>query len=222
MRLNVILGILFCILIVANVYVRPDSTRLNFEFLPEMVRTPSYKAFDENEVFANGQTFQAPPSHTVARGMARLPVSRNQADAVRAGEVLTNPFNAVDSAAYTRGSEVFRTWCTPCHGAAGKGDGPVAMRGFPAPPPLTSQNSVAMKDGQLFHLISYGQNNMPGYASQVSADDRWKAVIYVRSLQRSASPSTAAVSVTPTAQAADGATENPEREAVTNPQEARP
>ena len=66
MKLNVFLGIVFVLLILANVYVRPDETKLNFEFLPEMVRTASYKAFDENENFANHMTFQHASAHGVA------------------------------------------------------------------------------------------------------------------------------------------------------------
>ncbi|MCL4781733.1 MAG: c-type cytochrome [Bryobacterales bacterium] len=186
MKLNVFLGIVFILLILANVYVRPDETKLNFEFLPEMVRTASYKAFDENENFANHMTFQAPPPHTVSQDIAPDAYGASEADAIRAGEELKNPYGTEDLAAYTRGGEVFRTWCVPCHGGSGKGDGPVAMRGFPAPPPLTSQSALAMKDGRIFHVITHGQNNMPGYASQISAEDRWKAVVYVRSLQRPA------------------------------------
>ena len=45
-----------------------------------------------------------------------------------------------------------------------------------------------MKDGQLFHILTYGQNNMPSYASQLSRDDRWNAIIHVRSLQRATAP----------------------------------
>ena len=35
----------------------------------------------------------------------------------------------------------------------------------------------------MFHVLSYGQANMPSYASQVDRDDRWKAILYVRALQ---------------------------------------
>jgi mono/diheme cytochrome c family protein len=43
-----------------------------------------------------------------------------------------------------------------------------------------------MKDGQLFHVLTYGQNNMPSYASQLSRDDRWNAILYVRTMQATA------------------------------------
>lgn len=188
MKLNIFLAVTFLLLILANLYVRPDETRLNYEFIPEMMHTASYKAFDQNPNFPNGMTFQAPPPHTVSPDITPDRYAATPADAIRAGEELKNPYGVDDMAAYNRGGEVFRTYCVPCHGGAGKGDGPVAMRGFPAPPPLTSQNALAMKDGQVFHVITHGQNNMPGYASQISTDDRWKAVVYVRSLQRAAMP----------------------------------
>ncbi|MCC6265354.1 MAG: cytochrome c [Bryobacterales bacterium] len=231
MRLNVFLAIVFVLLILANLYVRPDETRLNFEFLPEMVRTPSYKAFDSNENFSNGMTFQAPPAHTVSQDITPDAYGASEADAIRAGEELKNPYGAEDLAAYTRGGQVFKTWCVPCHGGGGKGDGPVAMRGFPAPPPLTSQSALEMKDGRIFHVITHGQNNMPGYASQISAEDRWKAVIYVRSLQRPAleaaqnAPASAAAGAPQTAgavPAAAAATPAPAVPASPATQEVRP
>jgi mono/diheme cytochrome c family protein len=45
-----------------------------------------------------------------------------------------------------------------------------------------------MKDGQIFHILTYGQNNMPSYAGQISRDDRWKVIAYVRSLQAQRAP----------------------------------
>ena len=40
-----------------------------------------------------------------------------------------------------------------------------------------------MKAGQMFHVLTFGQNNMPSYASQLSREDRWNAIAYVRTLQ---------------------------------------
>ena len=45
-----------------------------------------------------------------------------------------------------------------------------------------------MKDGQLFHILTYGQNNMASYAGQISRDDRWNVIAYVRSLQAKVAP----------------------------------
>jgi hypothetical protein len=43
-----------------------------------------------------------------------------------------------------------------------------------------------MKDGQLFHVVTYGQGNMPAHAAQLSQDDRWQVILHLRSLQQAA------------------------------------
>lgn len=35
----------------------------------------------------------------------------------------------------------------------------------------------------MFHVITRGRNNMPAAESQVSAEDRWKVILYIRQLQ---------------------------------------
>jgi mono/diheme cytochrome c family protein len=185
-KLNLFLAIALVLCVACGLLIRPRPSRLNVEVLPEMVRTAVYKAYSANSNFSDGKTLQEPPADTIPRGLHSVDYQATEADAIRAGEELKNPYNLEDLAAFTRGTFVFRTWCLPCHGAMARGDGPVAMRGFPAPPPLNSAKTLTLKDGRMFHILTYGQKNMPSYASQVSEDDRWKAILYVRSLQRSA------------------------------------
>lgn len=85
-----------------------------------------------------------------------------------------------------RGGEVYNVFCVSCHGAAGAGDGPVAKRGFPPPASMLSGKSLQMKDGQLFHVLTYGQNSMPSFAAQLSRERRWDVINYVRDMQKSA------------------------------------
>jgi mono/diheme cytochrome c family protein len=40
-----------------------------------------------------------------------------------------------------------------------------------------------MKDGQMFHVLTYGQGNMPAFSSTLSRDDRWSVILHVRLLQ---------------------------------------
>jgi mono/diheme cytochrome c family protein len=39
--------------------------------------------------------------------------------------------------------------------------------------------------GQLYNTITNGIRNMPAYSSQISVEDRWAIVAYIRALQRS-------------------------------------
>jgi mono/diheme cytochrome c family protein len=43
-----------------------------------------------------------------------------------------------------------------------------------------------MKDGQLVHVLTYGQGNMASFASQLALDQRWRVIAYVRDLQAKA------------------------------------
>lgn len=96
------------------------------------------------------------------------------------------------NASIERGTEIFNTFCITCHGPSGLGDGPVTKRGFPPPPPLPTGKSIEMKDGQLFHILTYGQGSMAPMISQLSRNHRWDAINYVRTLQKGKKPTEAA------------------------------
>jgi mono/diheme cytochrome c family protein len=150
-----------------------------FEYFPDMYRTVRYNAFEANPNFADGSTLRVPPPGTIPRGL--LPLTSEAA--TPPGTTPENPFKADDAAAVERGTVVFTTYCVPCHGATAAGDGLVVQHGFPAPPTLLRARTRAMSDAQIFGIISNGSGGMPSYATQVSRDDRWRAILHVRQLQ---------------------------------------
>lgn len=87
-----------------------------------------------------------------------------------------------------RGAELFRQFCTPCHGASGAGDGSVVgANRIPALPFLNLRSELARgySDGYLWGMITNGRGLMPSYR-RIPADDRWYVVAYVRQLQADA------------------------------------
>ncbi len=253
-RTNVVLAVALLITAGLAAGINVDLTRPNYEFLPEMKRSPAYDAFSQNPNFANHRTLQTPVPGTIARGTLPLHFAPTKEDALRAGEQLSNPY-ADDFAllqiqadvsiaeptpdappaesglgaenpehdrgqseqearrkaaqkrisdSLSRGREIYRVFCISCHGPTGAGDGPVAKRGFPPPPPLTTGRSAQMKDGQLFHILTYGQGSMPPMAAQLTRDRRWDVINFVRAMQKNAADTTApATAETPTAEPAD-------------------
>lgn len=165
---------------------RRDVHQPNLEIFPEMAHAPRYAAFAPNPVLPHGMTLQVPPTGTIPRGLLPLHYAATPEGAARAGAELESPLAADDAEALARGEQVYRNFCVPCHGAGGRGDGLAAQRGVPPPPSFLAEHAVAMKDGQLFHVLTYGQANMASYASQISREDRWRVILYVRSLQASA------------------------------------
>jgi mono/diheme cytochrome c family protein len=95
-----------------------------------------------------------------------------------------------DAAAIARGELLFQTYCLMCHGADGKGTGPVA-KGLPHPPAdLTHHFHRAPGDGDayLFWRVSEGgqvepfkssQSAMPAFKTVLSDDQRWDVLAYV-------------------------------------------
>jgi mono/diheme cytochrome c family protein len=102
-----------------------------------------------------------------------------------------------DKETLMHGKQLFNVYCIVCHGAFGEGDGLVAAKTpwprplFPRPPSLQSEKIRDYKDGQIFHIISMGQNLMPSYAEKLDNDERWAIVHYVRALYRAKHPTEA-------------------------------
>lgn len=186
-RNNVFLGVLMLGIALLAVLLGRDLSRPNVEFLPEMKYSPAYGAYDSNPNFPNGRTLQEPVAGTIARGERPLHYTATKEEALRAGEELRNPLTAPPAElrrSVQRGAEVYRISCAVCHGAGGQGDGPVTKRGFPPPPSLLLGKSLQMKDGQLFHILTYGQGGMSSFAGQLAPRRRWDVINYVRQLQR--------------------------------------
>ena len=185
--LNTLLFFALIVTVGLNWVAGSDLSEPNVEFLPEMVHSVPYDAFAHNPNFADGKTLRRPPAGAIARGFMPLPYRALPEDALRAGEELSSPIGAADTTgALERGAFVYSTFCRHCHGAKGLGDGQVSLRGFPPPPSLLAEQARALPDGKIFHALTFGQGNMPSHAAQLSPQDRWNVIGYVRTLQERA------------------------------------
>jgi mono/diheme cytochrome c family protein len=81
-----------------------------------------------------------------------------------------------------KGGELFAIYCTPCHGASGRGDGPVSTK-FVPPADLTNPELQKVRtDGYWQSYLSVGGAVMPSYGEALSVDERWHVVNYLRTL----------------------------------------
>ncbi len=65
----------------------------------------------------------------------------------------------------------------------------IVAKGLLAPTILVTPVVKAMPDGQIFHISTFGgPKQMKGLGDIICRDDRWKAVLYVRELQKAAAP----------------------------------
>jgi len=81
------------------------------------------------------------------------------------------------------GKQKYETFCSPCHGYYAKGDSRLNGQ-FPNPPSLITDKVANWRDGNIYYIIINGQNIMPSYAKQLSQDERWAVIRYIRALQR--------------------------------------
>ncbi len=90
-----------------------------------------------------------------------------------------------------KGDSLYQNFCSPCHGAAGAGNGPVSAK-FVGIPSLLTDRARGYTDGYLYSMVRYGRGLMPKYGDKVNNPiDRWAIVNHVRKLQ-AAAPATKA------------------------------
>jgi mono/diheme cytochrome c family protein len=153
----------------------------------DMQDQPRYEAYEKSDVFNNKMASRPPVEGPVARGQLRensaMWTGKTGAGA-QAQLTDTMPIE-VNEQVLRRGQERFNAFCAACHGMTGKGDGMIVRRGFRAPPPLTNDRLMEAPVGHFFDVMTNGFGAMPDYSAQVSVEDRWAIVAYIRALQLS-------------------------------------
>jgi mono/diheme cytochrome c family protein len=156
----------------------------------DMARQPKYHWPDmPSEFFPDGQANRPVEPGTVARGQLREDTARFAGQTESGGpngpDYVTEFPEPIDLAKLQRGRERFNIYCSVCHGRTGYGDGMIWRRGYAKPANFHDERLRTMPVGQIFDVITRGMGAMPDYASQISVDDRWAIVAYLRVLQYS-------------------------------------
>ena len=122
------------------------------------------------------RAFSMPSGSVPLGGELRLPKEERETAALRRNPIPATP------ASVQKGEELFVIYCTPCHGAQGKGNGPVSTK-FVPPADLTNADlQKARTDGYWQSYMSVGGAVMPSYGEALSADERWHVVNFLRTL----------------------------------------
>ena len=137
------------------------------------------KAQQASEFFKDSVGMRPPVEGTVARGFMPYAFKGKPEDA---GTFLVDPLLPTKDV-LNRGKSNYLTFCSPCHGNFARGDSRLQGQ-FPNPPTLHSDKVRSWPDGRIYHVITEGQNAMPSYAPQISPEDRWAIINYIRVLQR--------------------------------------
>ncbi|MCH2132553.1 MAG: cytochrome c [Phycisphaerales bacterium] len=194
--------------------------------IQNMDNQPKYKAQQQNILFRDGRAMRQPVPGTVARSQM-VGDTHFFLGTVDGGYATAFPDQVtVDMDLLERGRDRYMIYCLPCHGVTAAGDGLVhdrAMMLLNLSPTLNNgttwvqpknlhEEAIAEQPvGQLFYTISNGKNNMASYAAQITVEDRWAVVAYVKALQEAGNADASAV---------PGADSLPERKMVLDDEEA--
>jgi mono/diheme cytochrome c family protein len=87
------------------------------------------------------------------------------------------------AASVAAGQRLYAQRCVPCHGPAGRGDGPLAP-GLRPPPADLVQHVPLHADADLFTTIHDGiaGTAMPPFGGQMSAEEIWQTINYLKTL----------------------------------------
>jgi mono/diheme cytochrome c family protein len=79
--------------------------------------------------------------------------------------------------------------CANCHGEKGAGDGPEAEMYDPLPAALNDSKMVGeMTDGEIYYKITEGRKPMPSFKKQLTDEQRWQLVNFIRTLASKPAP----------------------------------
>ncbi len=194
------IGALAVITSVSSCTSKRDPGRI---YMPDMTYSRAYETYAErdssdfttniynkggNKIFYNS----IPVAGSIKRGeLFPYPLS-NDSNGYKMSATIQNPFQGSLSAAELEESgRLYNINCGICHGEGAAGNGPMSTGGkIGGIANLTLPNYVAMADGTMFHVVEYGKGVMGSYASQLSREQRWKIIKYIRTLQAGDEPVT--------------------------------
>ena len=141
--------------------------------VPNPNAIPTSRMLDPAKPESAGQEEEAPPE---PKWLTKFPASAE-----------------VNTSMIERGRNRFNIYCAVCHGYGGQGDGLVNQRAvalsatgkaaWTTAKSLHDETVVDQPVGRIFDTITNGRGTMGPYKDQITAEDRWAIVLYVKALQ---------------------------------------
>jgi mono/diheme cytochrome c family protein len=156
---------------------------------------PRANRYRESAFFDDGLSMLAPPAGTVPRERitqnAALTTGRLADGPVQPNGEPLPKFVTTIPVPITKqllelGRKRYDITCATCHGPVGDGVSIVGSQMALRPPPsLVTQSYVERPAGYIFEVATKGFGLMASYAAELSVEERWAVVAYIRALQLS-------------------------------------
>jgi cytochrome c5 len=161
------------------------------EYAPDMYYSKGYEPFSQ---FADSSKYRYNPYLMTMREPVKGSVAIGQLDYQYAYDNSVEGYDAaavnmmtagLTEAEQTEGVRLFGIYCSVCHGMKGGNDGPVSSKQAVLKPAWANYQDKTIKDlpiGKIYHVITYGKNNMGSYAYALTPKERWSVATYVKRL----------------------------------------
>lgn len=157
-----------------------DKSRPNYQYFPNMYEAVPYEAYSEVSAFPNGKEGQIPAKGSIPRGFTPYEYENSEEGYNLAKANLKSPLDSTE-VDIVKAKELFTIYCAICHGDKGDGKGNLAKRekflGIP------NYKDRDITEGSVFHVVTYGKNNMGSHANQLTQKERWQVAHYVMELR---------------------------------------
>jgi len=155
----------------------------------DMHNQPKFFPQRGTDFYADGRSARPQVAGTVARGQEDAG-SYFRTGLINGAEGDGLPIQ-LTPAVIARGQERYNIYCTACHSRVGNGRGMIVMRGYYAAGNFHTERLRNEKLGHFFNVITNGYGAMPDYSGQITPEDRWAIVAYIKALQLSQHATTA-------------------------------
>lgn len=157
-------------------------------YMPDMTYSRAYETYASTEALQKkGVHYNAMPVEgTIARGdTLTVYPNKNDTAGYAASKNFTNPLHTWTTEQFNEAKRLYLIYCGICHGEKLDGQGPLFTSGAfpPAPKNFMADDMKALAEGTMFHSVTYGKNMMGSYASQLSTEQRWMIIHYIREKQ---------------------------------------
>ena len=162
-----------------------DRKHPGWDYFPDMAYSNAYETYSPNTNYKDGKTLQAPVEGTISRDALPFAYGTSIEERTRAGKELINPLEGTKEN-LDRGKDVYNVFCISCHGDLGDGEGHLVSSGVYKYPvrTLVSDDMKNRPDGEIYHTITLGFGVMGAHGFMIRPEDRWKAIMHVRELQK--------------------------------------
>lgn len=159
-----------------------DKRHPGLIYMPDMAYSRAYEAYAPNNLQnENINYIPYPVQGTIKRGDLFPYTLSNDTVGYRMSAEIKDPLPPLDSLSMNEAQRLFNINCAICHGANLDAQGPLATSGkVGGIANLKLDQYKKLSEGTMFHVATYGKNNMGSYASQLDKKQRWMVVQYIK------------------------------------------